>query len=365
MTSRRPLLVALRALKLGDLLTGLPALRALRRAFPEHRCVLLAPGWLSHLAMYAGAADEVMPHPGLVAIPRCLHGADVAVDLHGRGPGSQPLLLEARPAQLLCFAHPEVPGTEHGARWLPVEHETARWCRMLSHYGIHADPGDLDIKLPPMRPGTPAAFRAGLEYATIVHPGAASRSRRWPPERFAAVARSELEKGRPVLVSAGPGEISLAHQVVAGATTTQERTGTQERTVLGSPCTGGAPRIEVLNCTSLLDLAAVLGRCGRLVSGDTGVSHLATALRVPSVVLCGPVGPHLWGPPAARPWHISLWTGRDGDPRAAELDPGLAEITVDQVLDALAALDALSHPGASHAFNISIAGAAFVQRTAP
>jgi ADP-heptose:LPS heptosyltransferase len=75
-----------------------------------------------------------------------------------------------------------------------------------------------------------------------------------------------------------------------------------------------------------------------VVSGDTGVAHLATAYRRPSVVLFGPVSPALWGPPP-RPQHVVLWHGDGtGDPWGASLDPALAKITVSEVTTALAAL---------------------------
>jgi ADP-heptose:LPS heptosyltransferase len=91
---------------------------------------------------------------------------------------------------------------------------------------------------------------------------------------------------------------------------------------------------------SVLELAAIVGAAARVVCGDTGVAHLATALGTPSVVLFGPCPPALWGPPADRPWHRALWKGRLGDPHAARLDPGLAAISVDDVLGALDAVAA-------------------------
>jgi ADP-heptose:LPS heptosyltransferase len=72
-----------------------------------------------------------------------------------------------------------------------------------------------------------------------------------------------------------------------------------------------------------------------VVCGDTGVAHLATAYRVPSVVLFGPTPPQEWGPPPDRPWHTVLWAGGRGDPHAAEPDPGLLAIEVADVLAAL------------------------------
>jgi ADP-heptose:LPS heptosyltransferase len=75
-----------------------------------------------------------------------------------------------------------------------------------------------------------------------------------------------------------------------------------------------------------------------VVSGDTGVAHLATAVRTPSVVLYGPTPPSLWGPPADRPWNVALWAGRVGDPHGTTPDRGLLDLTVADVLLALRTL---------------------------
>ncbi len=93
--------------------------------------------------------------------------------------------------------------------------------------------------------------------------------------------------------------------------------------------------------TSLVDLASLVSAAGRVVCADTGVAHLATALRTPSVVLFGPCSPAHWGPPADREWHRAIWKGRSGDPHAATPDPGLLAITVDEVLEALAEVSAV------------------------
>jgi ADP-heptose:LPS heptosyltransferase len=88
----------------------------------------------------------------------------------------------------------------------------------------------------------------------------------------------------------------------------------------------------------LAHLALVVAAAARVVCADTGVAHLATALGTPSVVLFGPEPPSRWGPPPDRPWHRALWAGRRGDPRGASLDRGLALLTVDDVIAALAGL---------------------------
>jgi ADP-heptose:LPS heptosyltransferase len=262
-----------------------PALRALRRHYPEHRIVLAAPAVLAPLAALSGAVDEVADVGPLEPVPARLHGADVAVNLHGRGPRSTGLLAATRPRRLIAWD-----GT-----WRADEHEVARWCRLLAENGIPADPADLRLPAPRGRP----APRARL----VIHPGAASAARRWPVERFAAVAR-EIDG---VVVTAGPGEEALAARV-------------------------GAP---VLTGLALLDLAAVIASAGAVLCGDTGVSHLATAMGTPSLTLFGPTPPGLWGPPAGDPRHRVIWRGREGDPHASRPDPGLTEIGVSDVMSEL------------------------------
>jgi ADP-heptose:LPS heptosyltransferase len=180
----------------------------------------------------------------------------------------------------------------------------------VAEYGIAADPTRLEID-PPAGVQAPA----GGHGATLLHPGAASPARRWPADRWAEVARAEAGAGRPVVITGGPDEVALASDVAA-------RAGLPDSAVLA----GG---------TSVLQLAAIVAAAGRVVCGDTGVAHLATALGRPSVVLFGPVSPELWGPPPGRPQHIALWTGRTGDPHARTVDPGLLEISASDVIDAL------------------------------
>ena len=333
----RPWLLALRALGLGDLLTAVPALRALHRHFPEHERVLVAPAFLAPLvALLDGAVDRMVDvdfRTQVAALPATLPAVDVAVNLHGRGPQSHRALRALRPHRLLAFADeagdgaPAARGEGGGAalgataagvaahppagaapRWDDDEHERMRWCRMLGAFGVRADPDDLRLRAPDAPPD------GGFAGATIVHPGAAAAARRWPPQRWAAVARHELGQGRRVVVTGSGAEAELAATVAAAA--------------------GVDPRWVVAGRTDLVELAALVAAAGRVVCGDTGVAHLASALGTPSVVLFGPTSPARWGPPAA-PWHVALWAGRGGDPHGATPDPGLLAIGVADVVTAL------------------------------
>jgi ADP-heptose:LPS heptosyltransferase len=305
-------IVVLRALGLGDLLTGVPALRALRAAHPAADITLAAPSVLAPLAELSGAVDGVADFdwthaPTARPLPRALHGADLAVDLHGRGPESTRLLLATSPGRFIGFAHPEVPATEGLPRWRADEHEVRRWCRLLSECGIPADPGPARLLLPRPPLAPPASG------AVIVHPGAGAAARRWPPERWAVVARRLAGDGWPVVVTGSRAEQELAQRVAAQA---------------------GLPPGRVLaGRTSLSALAALTADAALVLSGDTGMAHLAAAYRRPAVTLAGPVPPRLWGPPP-HPRHAVLWAGRPGDPHGTQPDPGLAELTVRDVLDA-------------------------------
>ncbi len=305
--------VVLRPLGLGDFLTGVPAYRAIARAFPEARRTLAAPSALAPLFPLVGdALSDLAATAPLEPLADDLACADVAIDLHGRGTASHRVLLASRPRRFIGFAHPELPESASGARWTADEHEVARWCRMLTHAGIPADPADLDLRVP-APPADPT-----LRGVTIVHPGAASASRRWPADRFVAVIRHARARGLDVVVTGNLGEASEARAIAAAA--------------------GLAPDRVLAGRTDLAELAAIVCHARLLVSGDTGIAHLATGFRTPSVVLFGPIAPAAWGPPADRSIHRTLWRGRHGDPHGATLDPGLADITttdVERAMDAL------------------------------
>ncbi|WP_308166374.1 glycosyltransferase family 9 protein [Actinomadura sp. NEAU-AAG7] len=317
-TARGDHMVVLRALGLGDLLTAVPALRALRRGAPGTRITLAAPPVLAPIARATGAVDGVLPLDGLDgpdgpdAAPPPAGPVDTAVNLHGRGPESHRLLAGLGPGRLLAFARADAPHTG-GPGWDPDEHEVDRWCRLVTAYGFDADRADLLLPAPEAASPAPGAV--------VVHPGAAFPARRWPAERFAAVAAALADGGARVVVTGGPDETSLARRVVRLA---------------------GLPEAADLSGrTPLPELAALVAGARLVVCGDTGVAHLATAHRTPSVLLFGPAPPSRWGPPPDRAEHRVLWAGRTGDPRGREPCPGLLEISAAEAVEA--AEKALAH----------------------
>ncbi|MDQ2816930.1 MAG: glycosyltransferase family 9 protein [Candidatus Eremiobacteraeota bacterium] len=317
MPTEQPLLVLLRPLGLGDFLTAVPAYRALARAFPGHRRVLAAPIFLEPLARLTSDVDAVVDTAAHEPLGPQLQRADIAIDLHGKGPRSHRVLLAASPKRMIAWHNAQVPQSRGMPRWRQDEHEVSRWCRLLSQSGVWADPGELDVPPPPL--AAPAAARG----ATLIHPGAASPARCWPPDRWAAVARAELQSGRRVVFTGDATERARAELIAAAS-------GAQRCTVLAGQ-------------TDLLELASLVANAATVLCADTGVAHLATALGTPSIVLFGPTSPAHWGPPADRPHHRVLWSGRTGDPHGLSCDRGLLDITPADVLAELTALRS-AHP---------------------
>jgi ADP-heptose:LPS heptosyltransferase len=305
------MILLLRALGVGDLAAAVPALRGIRSAFPDRIVALAAPAWLTPLIRLTGAVDRIVPTDGLAPREWPIEPPGIAVNLHGRGPQSHRLLRRARPGRLWAFANPEG-GHPEGPAWEEEEHEVHRWCRLLRHYGVHADPCDLSLAVPPV------AVPRGV---TIVHPGAKSPSRRWPAARYAAVAKTLAAAGHRVVVTGSPGEEDLAVRVAGQA---------------------GLPGAAVLaGRTGLGELAALVAHARLVISGDTGIAHLATGYGTASVVLFGPMPPARWGPPA-RPYHRAIWHGTEAEPGDAPgpgIHPALLRISAGEVLAAAGDVD--------------------------
>jgi len=170
---------------------------------------------------------------------------------------------------------------------LPVDPDAERWC---DAWLAATSPG-------PTRP------------IALIAPGAGWGAKRWPPERYAVVARGLADRGIHVLANSGPGEEALAAPIVA---------------------TGAAVPLSV----SLPQLIALTRRITLCIGGDTGPLHLASALRRFVVGIYGPTDPSRNGPFGTRARVLrSPGSQRDHTRRSAP-DPGLLTITPDDVLRA-------------------------------
>jgi ADP-heptose:LPS heptosyltransferase len=294
----------LRALGLGDFLTGVPAYRGLRSTYPDATLTLAGPGYLEPLIPLTDAIDRLLPTDGLGQMGPVHDQPELAVNLHGRGPESIDVLVQTGAATLITHRHilrPHIAGPD----WDEDLHEVRRWCRLLELAGVWADPHDLRLAEPDVPPPVPGAI--------VIHPGAASPARRWPAERFGGVARELTDTGHPIVVTGTRTESPAVEAVIRS---------------------GQLPATSNLcGQVDLPRLAALISSARLVISGDTGVAHLASAYGTPSILLFGPTPPSKWGPPHDGP-HTVLWRGSTGDPHGDRSDPGLIEIEVAEVVRA-------------------------------
>jgi heptosyltransferase-1 len=145
----------------------------------------------------------------------------------------------------------------------------------------------------------------------LINPGAGWGAKRWPAERYAAVAAGLIRRGFRVLVNAGPGEEALAGVIAQH--------------------TGGAA--APLVCT-LDQLIALTRQVALVVAGDTGPLHLACALGRPVVGIYGPTDPSRNGPFGTEFKVLRSPGSRRDHKRRTSPEAGLLTITPKEVLGA-------------------------------
>jgi lipopolysaccharide heptosyltransferase I len=150
----------------------------------------------------------------------------------------------------------------------------------------------------------------------LINPGAAWPNKRWPPDRFGALAAAIRERhGLRSLVLWGPGEEAVAAAVVASSR-------------------GAA---EPAPATSITDILAVAKNASLMVSGDTGPLHMAGAVGTPIVALFGPTRAERNGPWSPADITISRFDRCvcHYERRCRRDRPCIDDITVDEVVAAV------------------------------
>ncbi|GAB3154786.1 glycosyltransferase family 9 protein [Micromonospora sonneratiae] len=277
-------IAVLRANALGDFIFVLPALDALRAAYPNAELVLLGAPWHARLLRHRpGPVDRVLvvppaegirtagvaePEPSEEAMARFLADArrerfDLALQMHGGGANSNPLVA-ALGARLTAGLRAEnAPPLDRWMRYVYYQPEIVRYLEVAGLVG--APP----VRLTPQLAVTGADLAEARDVLgeptgprVALHPGASDPRRRWPAERFAEVADALVDDGYEVVVTGTPDERELADQVVAAA------------------------RVPVRSLVGALSLGGLIGcyaECQVVVSNDTGPVHVAAAVGTPTV----------------------------------------------------------------------------------
>lgn len=342
-------LLIVRLSAMGDVIHTLPAVQALRSAFPEMMIgwlieerwaeLLCAPGagrrgarsaqrplvdWV-HTVDLKGWRRAFLSLHGVETIARVwndVRAADyqVAIDLQGA----------IRSAVLARWSGARV---LHGARE-PRESAAALWyTRQTTARGKHVIEQGLSIveslvgkKL--IAPAVEFPRDAGAEERieqklreaeikkfAILNPGAGWGAKQWPAERYGQVARALARCGVQSVVNYGPGEEELALAAE----------------------TAGEGAARAFQC-SISELIALTRRAKVFVGGDTGPLHLAAALKVPVVAIFGPTDPARNGPYGTRSFVLRNPESPTTHARNPRADEAMLAISVEEVVGAAQAL---------------------------
>lgn len=281
---------------LGDFLCIVPALRSLRAALPNAEIIWVGlPKTRALVERFSHYLDGMLEFPGypglpeqepqLQQIPAFFTNAqsyqfDLAIQMHGSGilTNSLTVLLGAQFNAGFFLQDYYCPDPAHFLPYLNFESEVRRYLRLLEFLGMPAQGEELEFPLD-MSNEQASIFEATHDLHpgkyVCIHPGASVTNRCWQPECFAAVADNIAKRGLQVVLTGSVEELPLT-QLVARAME--------------------AESINLAGCTSLGTLAMLLKGARSLICNDTGISHLADALQVPSVVIFTSSDINRWAP---------------------------------------------------------------------
>ena len=342
-------LLIVRLSAMGDVIHTLPAVQALRAAFPQAMIgwlieerwaeLLCAPGaprrgtrspqrplvdWVHTVNLKAWGESLLSVHT-VQQIARVWNDLrsvhyDVAIDLQGairsavlaRWSGARVVYGAAEPRESpasIWYTRQTV------ARGAHVIEQNLSVAEAVAGAKLHVPCAEL--------PHDPAAERLidqrlaeiGSGDFAILNPGAGWGAKRWPAQRYGSVAKALAKSGLSAIINYGPGEEDLAHETEVASE--------------------GAAR--PMTC-SLTELIALTRKAKLFVGGDTGPMHLAAALHVPVVAIFGPTDPSRNGPYRTSNVTRSIVLRNPESPtthaRKPQPDEAMLEISADMVVGA-------------------------------
>ena len=338
---------------LGDVLLSIPAIEALRRAYPTAEIHTLVGEWSAEVLAYVDAVDYVLtlPFPGFKRSGSTNSLSPYGLALHASGKLRQigyHAALILRPdhwwgaliaslagiPQRIGYEHPDVKPFLTHAIPLQNEHVVIQNARLAAAFANRPNWLENPLTTLPLRFNVSEADRGQIDdqlYARAVsddkpiiavHPGAGTWVKRWEVEKWAQVADA------------------LANQLDATVVFTG---GDQERDLVQAVQTKMKhSAASLVGETNIGGLAALYSRARIVLGVDSGPMHLAAAVGTPTVTLFGAADPvefGTWGDPiqhpilfsdiGCRPCRVLDW-GSDNP----AYHPCVREIPVARVLEA-------------------------------
>ncbi len=281
-------IAVLRANDLGDWMFALPALDALRAAYPNAEIVLLGRPWHARfLEGRPGPIDRVVvvpPSKGVreeedegqdrAELDRFFASMrderfDLAIQLHGGGHYSNPFLLQLGARSTAGLRTADAAMLDRWVPYIYFQPETLRCLEVVSL--VDGQPQGLEPKVQVTSQDLEESWQVLSDSdkpLVAIHPGASDPRRRWPPTSFAAVGDALAAAGARVVVTGTASERPLVDAVLGS---------------MSSPVENLCDRLTTNG------LAGLLSRCHLVVANDTGPLHLAAAVGAATVGIywCG------------------------------------------------------------------------------
>jgi ADP-heptose:LPS heptosyltransferase len=285
---------------LGDVAFTTPLARALKKGLPHAEITYVSGRYSLPVAQRVPQADHVVELPegslgralGLVASRR--RRFDLAFVLH-KTAGAQlgAWLMGARYRLGFDFKGQGFSLT-HPLPFDPGLHEVRRNLSLLGPLGLLPDGEETGLQLLPgdAEAGQALVARAGLDLQRPIagifpaggkNPGTVLLAKRWTPEGYRSLAQWLLAHGWQVAVFSAPDAPGLAESITQGLGA-------------GAGVVGHGP---------LGPMLGAIAQCRYFVGGDTGPTHFAAALGLPTLTLFGPTEPSQWAPLGER--HEQVW----------------------------------------------------------
>jgi heptosyltransferase-3 len=278
---------------LGDFILALPALRVLRKTFPGARSVVMGYPRILELVEKRFYAEEIISIDQRGMASFFVRGGTLDAGLSRFFSTFGLIVVFGRDGEGTVIGNLR---RVCGGRILhinpfPPEHDrihlSEHLLRELRRYSLSM-PGQgpkLYLTRADQERGENYFRRRGLTVSEsletiVIHPGSGSKKKVWPVERFLEVVRYlQKHAGSRILIVLGPAEGPEVQKAFEGIEWDM-----------------GPSAPILLKGLSLLELASVVEWCRLFVGNDSGITHMAAALGVPTVAIFGPSDPKVWSP---------------------------------------------------------------------
>jgi len=295
-----------RALQLGDMMCAIPAMRALRSAYPDAKVTLIGMPWEKEFVeRFSDYFDRFLLFPGYPGLPEQSFDEeeygiflknirkekfDLLIQMQGNGTIVNQMVLEWNAKYTAGFYNDQsfvdspffMQYPNHGP-------EIRRHLLLMQHLGIPSKGDQLEF---PINKKDTKEFEELLlpvfpKNYVCIHPGSRAVWRQWPPQFFANIADYCIEQEFTVVITGTKDEMEITKEVIK--------------------CMQHVP-IDLTGKTTLGAIAVLLKNAFALISNCTGVSHLADAFDTPSVIISMDGEPNRWAPLNRKLHRVIDWT---------------------------------------------------------